>query len=211
MYGKFKLTDDDCFQYVMTLNEKKFVCIQMDEIPDEPDPFYVVRLQEINLEDYEEESIEKYVTGYYESIDAVFKQYGNDMNQIIAECIFEQQTEFYADFAVSVKSEGAANAEIQRLIRTYEALAVQTHDTDSTGNLVYDLITEAEAKKIIRNEAAQHATDVLKMYASEDEYNKIVSSTDLMSKYVEARKMMRRENNPKEEQELLRNFAEENR
>ena len=125
MYGKFELTDEDCLQYVMTLNEKVFVCIQMDEIPsEENDPFYVVRLQEINLEDYEAEgSVESYVTGYYESVNDVFEQYKDDANQIIAECIFEQQSVSDADFVISVNSEGAAKAEIQKLIRKYEALA----------------------------------------------------------------------------------------
>lgn len=193
MYGKFELTDNDCLQYVMALNEKDFICIQMDEIPlEEDNSSYIVRLQEISLEDYESEgsgSIEDYITGYYESVDAVFQQYGDEANQIIAECIFEQQSESDADFAVSVNSEAAANAEIQRLVREYEALAIQTHDTDSSGNFVYDLIADEDVEKLIRNKAEQRAIDILKTFASENEYNKIVSSADLMNKYVEATRL----------------------
>lgn len=121
---KFILTDDSCSQYVMQINNDFFICIQYDEIF-EKDRYYIVRLQEINLNDYSQKEINDYITGYYSSIKEIKNTYRDEMNQIIAECIFEQQTQDMADYCSIKKTEKEAEKEIQKLIHLWEGIYEQ--------------------------------------------------------------------------------------
>lgn len=51
--------------------------------------------QEINLDEYSQEEVEKYISAYYTDLNEVFNIYGDDSNWIIAECIFEQKSGNY--------------------------------------------------------------------------------------------------------------------
>lgn len=49
----------------------------------------------IVLSHYSDKQIEKYIKGYYDSIDEVKDIYGSDWEFIVAECIFEQESGLY--------------------------------------------------------------------------------------------------------------------
>ncbi len=47
-------------------------------------------MQEIDFADYTEKNIRDYVSGYYNSLEDLREQYGDDSNMVIAEIISEQ-------------------------------------------------------------------------------------------------------------------------
>lgn len=47
-------------------------------------------MHDIDLTEYTDEQIDSYLAAYYPSFDLVREIYGEDANQIIAECIAEQ-------------------------------------------------------------------------------------------------------------------------
>lgn len=61
------------------------------EVREEPDS-YTVAFDRIDLDEFTEEEIYRYISGYYDSVEEIKTQYGKDANGIIAECIFEQMT-----------------------------------------------------------------------------------------------------------------------
>lgn len=93
--SKWYCTDDDCLQYCKENSDGTFSFIGELWIDlssgDEgyPDKSYLVKTATVNLEDYTQGMMEIYISGYYNSLDEIRKIYGNDSNQIIAECIFE--------------------------------------------------------------------------------------------------------------------------
>jgi hypothetical protein len=46
-------------------------------------------IQDIDLNDYTEKEIREYISGYYDSLEELKKQCGEESNQVIAECISE--------------------------------------------------------------------------------------------------------------------------
>ena len=79
-------TDPDYFQYQKALSDTMFNMVQTFEMPDST---FIVAKGIIDLDDYTDEEINGYVTGYYNSLDDLKNQYGDNSNGIIAECIFE--------------------------------------------------------------------------------------------------------------------------
>lgn len=49
----------------------------------------------INLDHYTQEEVNNHISAYYEDLNEIFNIYGEDANWIIAECIFEQESENY--------------------------------------------------------------------------------------------------------------------
>jgi hypothetical protein len=49
----------------------------------------------IDLADYDNQMIREFISGYYESLEALIEIYGDQSNWIIAECIFEQESGQY--------------------------------------------------------------------------------------------------------------------
>lgn len=49
----------------------------------------------INLDHYTQEEVLNHISAYYEDLNEIFNIYGEDANWIIAECIFEQESENY--------------------------------------------------------------------------------------------------------------------
>ena len=96
-------TDPDCMQYCQKVNETEFRFIQAvwldtcdgdtraKNAKDDSDN-YAVCTDYIDLDPelYEVGDFEDYISSYgYNSIEFLQKEYGDDANQIIAECIFE--------------------------------------------------------------------------------------------------------------------------
>lgn len=50
---------------------------------------------EISLANYSEQEIEDHISAYYADLDELKSIYGNDWMFIVAECIFEQESELY--------------------------------------------------------------------------------------------------------------------
>lgn len=77
----------DGLQIVRQLDSRVFELAEVQQA--EPGKYVVVKTI-IDLDDYLEEDILDYIQGYgYKSIADMKRQYGEDTNQVIAECIFE--------------------------------------------------------------------------------------------------------------------------
>lgn len=74
----FICTDPSTRQMVKKLSDNHFLVLERDEMHD------------IDLTKYTDEQIDSYLVAYYPSFDLVREIYGEDANQIIAECIAEQ-------------------------------------------------------------------------------------------------------------------------
>ncbi len=80
-----------------------------------PDKCYIVKTALIDLNDYTEEEKECNVSGYYDSLESLREIYGEDSNQIIAECIFEEMCDSYAS-TTEMMTENEANEYIKKYI-----------------------------------------------------------------------------------------------
>ena len=74
----FICTDPSTRQWLKKLSDNHFLVLERDEMHD------------IDLTEYTDEQIDSYLAAYYPSLDLVKEIYGEDANQIIAECIAEQ-------------------------------------------------------------------------------------------------------------------------
>ncbi len=83
------LTDDDSQQHILKLTDTKFHLIELNRITNET--ACIVRSNIIDISDFTDAEIKAWIAGYYDNLAEIKAQYGNKMNQIIAECIFEQQ------------------------------------------------------------------------------------------------------------------------
>ena len=109
-------TDDSCLQHCKYRGNRVYDFIQMiwlDNAKDESDN-YIVVAETIDLDDYGKDEIELAVLGYYDNYQTALDIYGKDnIDQIVAECIFENMT--YTDFRSDVISEKDA----EFVIKTY--------------------------------------------------------------------------------------------
>ena len=92
-------SDPDCFQHYYEVFDD---CYRYIEIREEPDvngnTIYVVCTAAINLDDYSDEEIQQYVSGYYDSVEELIKEYGFEAAPMIEiECIFEQLPDYEMD------------------------------------------------------------------------------------------------------------------
>ena len=111
------LTDPDCYQYGKKINDTIWEYIELREVGDFSSPFYWVYRSYIDLDDYTSEEIDNYVTGYYENVNEVHEIYGDDANQIIIECIFENLPAIEHGFVKEFKFESDAVDFIHKYIR----------------------------------------------------------------------------------------------
>ena len=72
----------------------------------------------VDLNDYSNEEIEEYVSGYYKDTVVLKDSYPNNWAQIIAECIFEQTHEVELTCFGPYASEDEAEAEAEKYIET---------------------------------------------------------------------------------------------
>ncbi len=73
----FKITDPSNNQWIKKITETNFLVYEKE------------RLFDIELNEYTEEELLDEVSGYYSSLGEIKMLYGEDANQIIAECIAE--------------------------------------------------------------------------------------------------------------------------
>lgn len=100
-------TDSDCCQYGKRLGDNKWWYIELREVGDFENPFYLAYATQIDLEWYTDDEILDYVAGY-DDVEQIKRVYGNDANQIIAECIFECLPVIEHTFVTTFKCEADA-------------------------------------------------------------------------------------------------------
>lgn len=97
--GEWFCTDSDCMQHCKEHGNEKFSFVEIVWLDTTrgnegyPDKEYTVKSAYIDLNDYDKKERENAVSGYYPSLDAVYVEYGDEAEQIIAECIFEEMTD----------------------------------------------------------------------------------------------------------------------
>ena len=75
----YECTDGDNNQYVKKISNTEFMIIDNN------------RIHEIDIDDYTNLEIREHISGYYSSLEELQEMYGDDSNQVIAECIAEQE------------------------------------------------------------------------------------------------------------------------
>ena len=106
-------TDSSCFQYQKSLSDSIFDMIQAFEMPDGS---FVVVKSIIDLSDYTGAEICDYVEAYYDSLNALKSEYGDDSNRIIAECVFESLQPIDYAYQFAAKNEEKAQDIILEII-----------------------------------------------------------------------------------------------
>lgn len=91
--NKWILTDDDCAQYLRRTGNVNYEGWMLAEVAD--DDTCEVHHAFINLEDYEIDSEDfeaEYLNPYdYTNLEDVYSQYGDELEQIVVECIMETE------------------------------------------------------------------------------------------------------------------------
>ena len=96
---KWFCTDTGSFQHCKEHGNGKYSFVEivwLDTVegdPGYPDKEYTVKSAYVDLDDYDENEREIAISGYYNSMDAVYAEYEDATEQIIAECIFEEMTD----------------------------------------------------------------------------------------------------------------------
>ena len=97
--GEWFCTDPDSFQYCKEHGNRRYSFVEivwLDTVEGDlgyPDKEYTVKSAYIDLDDYNMAEKEIAISGYYDSLDAMYTEYEDAAEQIIAECIFEEMTE----------------------------------------------------------------------------------------------------------------------
>lgn len=124
MKKKWVCTDSDSSQYRKDNSDGTYyfiekvcldTCIGNEGYPDKE---YTVKSAWIDLSDYTDYEKECAISGYYESFDEMYEKYGMYIEDIIAECIFEEMTDGSAT-TYGIMTEEAADDFIQKYIETY--------------------------------------------------------------------------------------------
>ncbi len=93
-------TDSDVLQYCKKISDRIYCLIQFAQCSDYDAEYGVVFSSWIDLDDYTEEEIKKHLSYFYD----VFRIEGEIRNQVIAECIFENEGFANASWSMSAKS-----------------------------------------------------------------------------------------------------------
>ena len=120
-------TDPDCMQHCKKINDTEFKFIHavwLDTCHDDPkaenrkneSDNYAVCADYIDIELYSEKDIECALAPYGYDIEFVKDAYGEDMNQIIAECLFEENCLYDSSSISGVVSWNDAEKTIQNYI-----------------------------------------------------------------------------------------------
>lgn len=92
-------TDGDCMQYCRDNGNSTYDFVEivwLDTVEGDkgyPDKEYTVKSAYIDLSDYTDDEKEIAASSYYDSLESLYSIYGDESEQIIAECIFEEMTE----------------------------------------------------------------------------------------------------------------------
>lgn len=123
-------TDPECMQYCKKINEEVFRFIQAvwldtcgddtkaENAKDDSDNYAVcANVIDLDPELYDEGDFEDYISSYgYNSIAFLRKEYGDDADQILAECIFETECLYDHSSIAGVVSWDDAEQIIQKYI-----------------------------------------------------------------------------------------------
>lgn len=99
MINEWYKTNDD--QWCKPLGERKYKFVQLVwmDILDNDEACYTVVSMEIDLNEYSNDDIEMYISGYaYDSIEDMCKKHNmpienaHELDELIAECIFEEKS-----------------------------------------------------------------------------------------------------------------------
>lgn len=101
MKNEWYCTDNDCMQYCKKVDDYQFKFIQavwLDTWGDDPRAEnakdecdnYAVCTGYIDINDFYDEELENYVSNFSYTLDSIREIYGEDANEVIAECIFEE-------------------------------------------------------------------------------------------------------------------------
>ena len=99
MKKKWFCTDNESLQYCKELGGRRYHFIekvQFDTVegdPGYPNKNYTVKTAVVDLNDYDQKEQENAICGYYDSLDALYTEYEDASDQIVAECIFEEMTD----------------------------------------------------------------------------------------------------------------------
>ena len=113
--GEWFCTDTDSFQHCKEHGNGKYNFVEivwLDTVEGDsgyPDKEYTVKSAYIDLTDYNMSEKEIAISGYYDSLDAVYAEYEDAAEQIISECIFEEMTDGSATTYGMMTKEEAEN------------------------------------------------------------------------------------------------------
>lgn len=97
--NEWTCTDPDSFRHCKKNENGKYNFIERvwlditSEDKGYPDKNYTVKSAFLDLLDYNEEEREIGICGYYDSLETLYENYGDEAEDIIAECIFEEMTD----------------------------------------------------------------------------------------------------------------------
>ena len=167
----FILTDNSCWQYQKKLSGRSFLMIQADEIPDGT---YVVYATTVDLDEYTDEQIWENVESYYPSMEELEKACNdkNEMDGIIAECIFEQMPWNEAEDYWEASNEAEAEKIIIRFIQDNG----RRHETTA---MLRAILEDEEEKRL--EEVADYYYE---QYTSDDQ-SPIKSFRMIINKYLQ--------------------------
>lgn len=109
---KYFKTDD--LQWCKKISDHEFDFIEVREHRDDK---YIYVTGNIDINDY---STEDAIKGYYENIEKVKEDYGNEWTQIVAECIFEQTYDVELNCFGPFESKDTAEKAVEKYIKTIE-------------------------------------------------------------------------------------------
>lgn len=104
-------TDPDCLQHSKKLSDMSWEYIECREYPDGK---FIVCGACVDLLDFGTDTVNDYVSGYYDSLAALISEYGVvESLHIAAECVFEQLGLEEMDFCIPLASFEEAESYIQ--------------------------------------------------------------------------------------------------
>ena len=112
-------TDPDCMQYCQKISETEFRFIQavwLDTCGDDTNGEYAVCSGYIDLDLYDEDDMEGSISSYGYTMESVKEIYEDCANQIIAECLFEDDCLYDSHSIAGVVSWDDAEQIIQNYI-----------------------------------------------------------------------------------------------
>lgn len=112
-------TDPDCMQYCQKVSETEFRFIQavwLDTCGDNTESEYAVCTGYIDIELYSNDDIEGSLSSYCYTLNSVKEIHGDAANQIIAECLFEDDCLYDSNSIAGIVSWADAEEIIQNYI-----------------------------------------------------------------------------------------------
>lgn len=122
MFTSWYETDSDCCQYIRNdgniyeMVQAVWLDITEKEKKNELHEYCIVRIG-INLDDYSDEEKEMHISSYGYTLESVTKEYEDGANDIIAECIMEEESLSDAYVIGEADSFEEAREKIEKIIK----------------------------------------------------------------------------------------------